>query len=155
MQRDVLEPFQLEQNPGAVECMKPMIESYGQDYILSFFPDIVQKKITSAYEQNLESMFDPCQFQFDDVISDARLACVNGQACWGSYSLPEGKFRMGIFMCDKRWSQRDPDNVLASKPYEQKTFSSSCQSECFERCMCLACAVHSLVIFPLPLLNFC
>jgi hypothetical protein len=149
MARKPLQPFETEQNPGAITVLRPLIETLGQKYFLHFFPNIVQQQHVSSCcggsDGPLKAFAEQADFVWDDCTDDVRLACVNGRACRGTSFLPAGKFRMGIFMCDKRFSNRNPDNPTARKSPHSKGIAQTLHPECFERCLCLACAVHSLV----------
>lgn len=149
--RSKLSAFDLEQNPAAVRTLKPLVENLGQQYFLTFFPHIVQQTNTDN-ETPLEDCCNRDVSYYDDAVSDVRLACCNGRKCRGTAFLPRGQFRMAVFMCEKRWSNRDPEDPLAKKATHTNGKFSSTHSDCFERCICLACAVHSLVTL---LLSFC
>ena len=157
-------PFELEQNPSASATLKPLIENLGQQYFLYFFPMIAQGKFMSCAPDKSSEEDGPLRafsassdepIILDDAVEDVNLACVNGRSCKGTALLPLHMFRMGLFMCEKRFSNKDPDQ---EKHDEDKSScrltdrTASLHPECFERCMCLACAVHSLVSLPLALL---
>lgn len=150
-------PFELEQNPSASATLKPVIEHLGQEYFLYFFPMIAQGKFMSCAPDKSSEEDGPLRaftasldepIILDDAVEDVNLACVNGRSCKGTALLPFHMFRMGLFMCEKRYSNKDPDEEKddqdkSSCRLTDKT--ASLHPECFERCMCLACAVHSLV----------
>lgn len=127
--RAPLRPFDIEQNPNATHVLKSIAERFGRMYV-------------GASSQPPRCSQDGF---LDDATEDVHLACANGKTCRGTAFLPRGMFRVGLFMCEKRWSARDPDDDDAREARNMRNKMDTLQTDCFDRCICLACAVHSLV----------
>jgi hypothetical protein len=130
--REKFQPFELDQNPNACHALQNFILQFGRDFW-----------------NNIPAEGNEI---FCDVVYTLGNACVNGMKCKGTANLPPGTYRCGIFMCNKRMSSRNPDNLQLERGSRPSVKSRNARPECFERCMCLACAIHSMVRIPHPLI---